>query len=587
MGDFIISFFLAVATIFCAGFIISFAVGIMQKVGLIKVADVAMQMVLYDREAQARQFTILNHLWFRFGLLFLVFSIISYLVGRFFSTAGLVAYIYWIWKNKLPNGNVQTSDTTQMAPQYSTNTELEISQIIFKTTEGDLIIDDCFRGVLAAGDPGAGKTSRLVVPTIRQVGKKQFTGVIYDVKFPELASEVNASYRNSNVKQYYVCFTDLSRSHQINPFEAIVDSTMARDAASTIIKNLDKEAAKKRDVWIIASEVLLTGVIWYLKENQPQFCTLPHAISLLLESPPDKLISLLEQDEEVKGLISGIKDSMKSEKTFASILVTLKNNLTTLNTPEIFWVLGGKSEVPSDLNDPANPCILTVGNARHTEVYSPIVSLIIFICINRMNRNDRQQSIVLIDESPTINIPNIDKLPATGRSAKIFTFLTIQDLSQQDGKLGPYEARSIRGTLSTQFYGHTPDVDTARKVTELFGKEDVQYESYSESSSNQIFGPGSTSISTSTQQRDRIPVNQLSNFSQGEFAGVIAEGNVTKFRRVLLPGERLKEVLPPFKTVTREETKARFREIKAEVRSILSKLESTNDQESKSWEDFS
>ena len=101
--------------------------------------------------------------------------------------------------------------------------------VINKTTT----IENPFAGIFISGGAGSGKSKSLIEPLIKEAGAKNFTGVIYDFKFPELAQYVNSAYSNSQVKQYYFNFQDLNRSHKINP---IAPNLMKNVAESSLAK---------------------------------------------------------------------------------------------------------------------------------------------------------------------------------------------------------------------------------------------------------------------------------------------------------------------------------------------------------------
>ncbi|MEO6282412.1 MAG: type IV secretory system conjugative DNA transfer family protein [Dyadobacter sp.] len=214
----------------------------------------------------------------------------------------------------------------------------------------------------------------------------RFTGLVYDFKFPVLASEVNGAYQGSRVKTWFVNFTDLTYSHQINPVspKVITNASYAREAAKTILSNIDFKASQKRDFWIQSSEAILTAAIWYLRNNHPQYCTLPHVIALMLKHEPKELIRLFQQDLQVKAIIASVASGSESENQLAGVFASIQNYLSTLATPEIFWVLSG-DEVPLDLNNPENPGILTVGNdPTLSDTLSPVISLIVSMATNAL-----------------------------------------------------------------------------------------------------------------------------------------------------------------------------------------------------------
>lgn len=468
---------------------------------------------------------------------------------------------------------------------------------VFDTTQGPLHVDNPQRGLFINGGAGSGKSKSLIEPLIQQAGAKGYTGIIYDFKFPTLAEEVAGSYAQSTIQTYYVNFADLTCSHRINPLAPalITDNTYAREAALTILTNLDFKAAQQRSFWIQSAEVLLTGAIWYLRNNHPDYCTLPHAVSLLLESNPKTLIQTLQQDGEVRGIIASVAASSESQNQLAGVFATIQNYMATLNSPALFWVLSG-DEVPFDLNDPQKPGILTVGNEPTlTSSLSPVISLIVSTGLKRMNQKKRQASVVILDEAPTLFIPRFEDIPATGRSNLISIVYAVQDIAQMEGRLGPATSEMIISNLGNQFYGRTTNPKTAQRVTALFGRTDVETESYGYSQGD---GHRSTNRTYSLQQRDRLESQAVMRFRQGEFAGLIAEGNQTEFRRQFTAPVSKAQPLKPIRAIDEQAVQTNFHQIKAQIRQLLGEKPSpppTNppppdgpksDDVGQSWEDY-
>ncbi|WP_226164018.1 type IV secretory system conjugative DNA transfer family protein, partial [Hymenobacter terricola] len=357
---------------------------------------------------------------------------------------------------------------------------------VLRTTSGPNVrLGNPFRGTFIAGGAGSGKSKSIIEPILQQAGALGLTGVVYDFKFPTLAEEVAGSYAGTAVTPYFVNFTDLTRSHRVNPLAPalLATASFAREAAATIITNLDAKAAQQRNFWIQSGEVLLAGCIWYLRRNHPAQCSLPAAVSMILESDAAQLLATLQRDEEVRGLIASIASASKSENTIAGVFSTIQNYLAVLNTPEIFWVMSG-DQVPLDLNHADTPGVLVVGNdPTLSTTFSPLISLMVATAIKRMNQQGRLPSLVLLDEAPTLFIPNFAQIPATARSNKVATVYAVQDVAQMEALTSRQESEMILANLGNQFWGRTTNTATAERVSKMFGKIDKTYRSTTEGTS--------------------------------------------------------------------------------------------------------
>jgi hypothetical protein len=525
-------------------------------VGLRYIADPFWRL-LYPRPNDAFDTSIVwNHPWFRIGLVYI--ALYGLLRSGWFDVVfwgGILYGGYWVYRRYT---------STKVPP-----TAPPAGGLTLPTQTGPIHLANPYRGVLIVGGAGSGKSKSLIEPLIQQAGAQGMAGLVYDFKFPTLANEVAGSYaQTSAITPYYVNFTDLNRSHRINPIDPalLASVSFAREAAVTVFANLDYKASQARNFWIQSAEVLLTGAIWYLRQHHPQQCSLPHAVSLILEADPLTLVKTLSQDEQTRGIIASVNSATGSENQLAGVFATIQNYLSVLNSPDIFWVLSG-NDVPLDLNSPQTPSILVVGNDPGlSDTFSPLISLIVATALKRMNQPGRVPSMVVLDEAPTLFIPNFQQIPATARSNKVATVYAVQDVAQMEGTLGLQVSEMIISNLSNQFFGRTTNPKTAERVTRLFGKYDRAYETQSQQHSDH-----SSSIGRSygIQQRDRLEAQEVMRFKTGEFAGLIAEGNQDEFRAQFIASPSKAIPIPSLNGTTPEQVTANYTLIRQQARTIL------------------
>ena len=137
-----------------------------------------------------------------------------------------------------------------------------------------------------------------------------------------------------------------------------------------------------------------------------------------------------------------------------------------------------------DVNNPQAPKILCVGNNPDRQsIYSAALGLYNSRIIRLINKKHRLKSAVIIDELPTVYIRGLDNLIATARSNKVAVCLGFQDFSQLERDYGEKEAKVIQNTVGNLFVGQVVG-DTARTLSERFGKIVQQRESVSRSNDN-------------------------------------------------------------------------------------------------------
>jgi type IV secretory pathway TraG/TraD family ATPase VirD4 len=399
-----------------------------------------------------------------------------------------------------------------------------------RTSDGWINIVNPFRSVFIAGGAGSGKSESLIKPIILESVRQDYCGILYDFKDPELSTYLYtalAQKEKSPVTFKRISFSDLASSARCNPLAPRYLHTLshAEEYATVIINNLVPESITKMDFWNRSAIALLQSTIWYFKENRPQECDLPHIVAFLQSSHHD-VIKTLMQDETCKRLISSIVTAYEqnAEGQLAGSISTLQLALNKINTPEIAYLLG-RDEVNLDINNPNEPTFLAIGNDPNIQgSISPVISLIITVSLRMMNKADKHHSVVILDEAPTLYIPNFESIPATARSNKISIVFCCQDLSQVIDRYGKGKKDILLSNLAYQFWGRVSHFETSQYMIQLAGKDDVIMETYSSSSSSSTnSSTSSNSVSQSKQLRDNLKIQHIQNFAPGNFLCVLVE----------------------------------------------------------------
>lgn len=196
---------------------------------------------------------------------------------------------------------------------------------------------------------------------------------------------------------------------------------------------------------------------------------------------------------------------------------------------ELMFLFSG-DDFSLDVNDPQNPIILTVGSyPTLTQTFAPLCSLVITVATKLMNQPDKHPSFVLLDEAPTVFIPNIEVLPNTGRSNKIATVIMCQDIAQLEDGYGREKADVLFASCNSHFYGRVASSKTAEILSKQFGKADKVYITSNEGRNTRKFGK-TFGRSETIQERDVIKPSEFLNLQVGEFAGLAVESNKPTFR---------------------------------------------------------
>src|SRR5690606_21110071 len=231
---------------------------------------------------------------------------------------------------------------------------------------------------------------------------------------------------------------------------------------------------------------------------------------------------------------------------------------------KLFYLLS-KDEVPLDINNPEHPAIISlVNNPKYDSVYSPVIAMIMHTIIKQMSVRDRKSSFLLMEEAPTLKLPNMHRIPATLRSYDICTVYVMQDKVQNDLLYGDKASKAILSNLSYQFFGKVNDPDTA-KYYELFF-EIIKKPTHSISKSSGL--SFESRITKGEKEVSKRRADLFFRLRQGEFIA-FADGKDKKVRFNLRPIQKEKPEMKNHYSET--DLQMNFERVHREVRALFGK----------------
>lgn len=445
-----------------------------------------------------------------------------------------------------------------------------------RTWQGWLNIPAVFRAVAVIGSPGSGKSFTVINNFIRQFIEKSFCLYIYDFKYPDLSTLaynhlLRYKDRYEVTPQFCVInFDDPRHSHRCNPLKAefLTDIADSYEAANVTMLGLNRSWSQKQgDFFIESSVILFAAIIWFLKiyENG-KYCTFPHAVELLMQKY-EEVFTILMARPELEGYVSAFVDAWKSGavEQLAGQVASTKIALSRIISPSLYWVMSG-DDFSLDINNPKAPKILCVGNnPERVAIYGAALSLYNSRIVKMINRKGQQKCGVIVDELPTIFFKGLDQLVATARSNRVAICLGMQDFSQLTRDYGEHESKVIQNIVGNVIAGQVVG-DTARILSERFGKIVQQRQSLNINREDKSTG-------INTQLDNVIPASKISNLSQGEFVGAVADNfgdNMSQkmfHARIIVDTEKIKaeekqyRPIPVLSDFTDENGKDRMAEV--------------------------
>lgn len=387
------------------------------------------------------------------------------------------------------------------------------------------------RSTLILGKPGSGKSYSFNEEFIRQAIMKAFAMINYDFKFPTLTNiaynyylKYSSSYDIYESKSRFAVINldDPRYSDRCNPLHPnlIEKKQHAIDAVYTIFFNLDKKSAIKQDFFQMSAMSITTAVLWFLKGfEKGKYCSFPHLIELI-QQPDEKLLPILDSYPELRYFTSAFSDALAkgSFEQLSGQTASARIPLGKCATPEMFWVMTDPDNEGVDLrvNRKEAPIVLNIANNPQTQKTNAAgLGLYMSQAGKLINDQDRIPCLYHVDELPTIFINGLNTLIATARSNKVSVVLSAQDYTQLVMDYGKEIADTIFNTVGNIASGQVA-IDTARKISDAIGKINYQNQSVSINTEN-------TSVSYNTQRDYIVPPEDISQMTQGEFVGIVAD----------------------------------------------------------------
>ena len=448
-----------------------------------------------------------------------------------------------------------------------------------KFRKGWVNIVNPFRGTWVVGTPGSGKTFSIIEPFIRQHSAKGFSMVVYDYKFPTLATKLYYHYK-LNQKQgklphgckfNIVNFVDVEYSKRVNPIQLkyINSLAAASETAETLLESLQKgkkEGGGGSDQFFQTSAVnFLAACIYFFcnwekepydkdgniltaeKNQDPQtkrmiptgrvfdangnevepaywlgrYSDMPHILSFLNESY-QTIFEVLETDNEVAPLLGPFQTAMKNKafEQLEGMIGTLRVYTSRLATKESYWVFH-KDGDDFDLmvSDPNNPSYLVIANDPEMEsIIGALNALILNRLITRVNSGlgKNVPVSIIVDELPTLYFHKIDRLIGTARSNKVSVALGFQELPQLEADYGKVGMQKIITTVGNVVSGSARSKETLEWLSsDIFGKV-VQLKK------GVTIDRDKTSINLNENMDSLVPASKISDMPTGWVCGQTA-----------------------------------------------------------------
>lgn len=425
-----------------------------------------------------------------------------------------------------------------------------------------------YANFLVYGGAGSGKTKSIGKWLLQEYIRLGFAGFIYDFKdidYTQTAYNLMKKYDYKG-EFYYINFDNLSRSYRFNPLKNVSDKTVLMQLMEDMLLSMQAKDAKQ-DEWFAGGLGILRGVAYRLYDEFKEYCTIPHILTLIMNSSQDSLTRFLEQNTISEMMAGAFLKAKGSEKTQASYISTLSNQIATMATDEnIAWVLSG-NDFDFNLIDPEHPKMFAVSNNfSKNSVYSPVIAMLLSISSRQFTIQNKVPFVYFLDEMTTVKIKNFETLPSVLREYKAAFVLLTQSGAKLENLYGKLDRSSVEANFGNMFLGRTKDVEALKYYPLFFGKEEKERRSRSAGKSG---SSSNSSVTISSQKEDVYQGKDFSELEPGEFIGSATRANVKEFKAKFKMFEMEEEELPVHEFVTPEQVTENYDRIIQEVQAIL------------------
>jgi len=441
----------------------------------------------------------------------------------------------------------------------------KVFEVKLKVRGRPLVLGNIRRGVSVMASAGSGKTESVIYGFLEHFKKEGFAGIIHDYKDFEITEMAWPLWKDAGVPFHVVSFGPIH--NRVNPIAPryLPDEESVHEVSRVLLENLmehrDSDENSTSRFFKDAAEGLISGLIWRLKTDYPDYCTLPHLMALYQQLGTKSLVKFLRANITSRAMADAFVSGVGSERQTAGVLSTLANAIKKISTQKIFMVLSA-DEIPLDINNTENPSVIAlVNNPQKDASLSPVIATIIHTISKQMSRRNRKPSFMLLEEASTLRLLNMHRIPATLRSYDIVSVYVLQDKIQNDMMYGEKASKAILSNLSYQFFGKVNDPDTAKYYERFFELVKMPTRSVSKSSGLNL----ERRITEGEKEVSKRRAEVFFRLKQGEFV-VFADG---KDRKVQFPRPVIERSLPQSLEIKEGDLERHYLKVHREVRSIF------------------
>jgi type IV secretory pathway TraG/TraD family ATPase VirD4 len=396
-------------------------------------------------------------------------------------------------------------------------------------TQPGLFLPNIERGLMVIGQAGSGKTRSVIDPLIEDVLRQGFPLLLYDLKYPEQTSRF-AAKAIANGYDFHVFAPGFAESSVCNPIDLLgspSDKVGAEELAKVFKANFSPPGHKGGDsFWESSGEQALAG-LFLLAKNSAALGHHPDILTALAYAQREDLIEAIvakqnspdPMNEWVYAAFTQLLQSANSPKTASSILATASLTLNQVVSEAFLPCLCGETTFPLDVK--GKTAIVFGFDAQQRYSAGPLVASVLDHILRRNTAKMRQDPLFLVmDEAPSIYLPNLHRYPAENRERGLCTVVGLQNFGQFLATYGENNTRNLIANCATKTIFNPGDQKTAEEMSRFLGDREVMFKQKNYSYTS---GKRTTSYSTTRQVRPLVEAGEFLRLGRGS-AFVVSPG---------------------------------------------------------------
>ena len=351
----------------------------------------------------------------------------------------------------------------------------------FRIATKSLTTKASYENLLLEAPTGAGKSSRIIIPTVLNMDASMF---ILDPS-REILDRCGTALKNKGFKIKVLDFSDVSRSSKYNIL-ANADSVSKINTIADCLVNATLGTQSKDPFWSISSKQLISLLIQILKTQPKKYQNLYNLRNLLFEmkANPEKVDLLFARFAPNKTILNNYKSYISYDnKLLTSVIASCIAVFQLLSDDDIARITSDHTLNFEDMRKEKIATFVVTGVSRMTYL-APLVSLFFYdvfeYTMRRIPQKDEHDIFFIIDEAGLLKIPG--SLMATTcsnirkyRGGLLMSFQ--KSLTQCTENYGRENARTIIANCRTKvFLGGGMDFQTAQELSGILGRYEYQDE---------------------------------------------------------------------------------------------------------------